>query len=237
MVKACWGIILWLVCSLGGAAAGDFAERDIIGFSTSGDLFAFEEYGVQDGSGFPYSSIYVIDTATDTWTAGSPFRAVLQDESATLAQARRATRAAASAVLSTITEPGLIAATNRATEMVDNPYRMVARPRHFVPPTGERIEFRIARKWLPVPESCQEYGDVRGFELIRIDAAPGGQTVVMHSDTAILSSRNCPLDYRLADIVTYHPPNGDRVVAVMILMETIGFEGPNGRFLAVTGRF
>ncbi len=237
MRKTVWVLLAWLSFAAGPAVAGDFAERDIIGFSPDGGLFAFEEHGVQDGSGFPYSNIYVIDTATDTWTAGSPFRAVLQDENATLAQAREATRAVAAGVLTTISEPGLVAATNRSTEVVDNPYRMVARPRHFVPPTAERIEFRISRKWLPVPESCQEYGDVRGFELIRIDAAPGGQTTVMHSDTAILSSRNCPLDYRLADIVTYYPPAGDPVVAVVILMETIGFEGPNGRFLAVTGRF
>ena len=47
------------------AQAGDFAKREIHGFSVDGGLFAFEEYGVQDGSGFPYSNIYVIDTATD----------------------------------------------------------------------------------------------------------------------------------------------------------------------------
>ncbi len=53
--------------------AGDFAKREIHGFSIDGQLFAFEEYGVQDGSGFPYSTIYVIDTSTDQWTANSPF--------------------------------------------------------------------------------------------------------------------------------------------------------------------
>ncbi len=35
------------------AVAGDFANRDIIGFSADGSRFAFEEYGQQDGSGSP----------------------------------------------------------------------------------------------------------------------------------------------------------------------------------------
>ncbi|MBN9059609.1 MAG: DUF2259 domain-containing protein, partial [Rhizobiales bacterium] len=45
------------------AMAGDFAERSILGFSPDGGRFAFEEFGIQDGSGFPYSNIFVLDTA------------------------------------------------------------------------------------------------------------------------------------------------------------------------------
>ena len=46
------------------ARAGDVAELEILGFSDDGGVFAFEEYGVQDGSGFPYANRYYIDTAT-----------------------------------------------------------------------------------------------------------------------------------------------------------------------------
>ena len=42
---------------------------------------------------------------------------------------------------------------------------------------------------------------------------------------------------RLADLITYYPPTGDAVVVGLILMERFGFEGPDGRYLAVTGRF
>ena len=31
------------------------------------------EYGIQDGSGFAYSTIYVVDLVADKWVAGSPF--------------------------------------------------------------------------------------------------------------------------------------------------------------------
>lgn len=56
--------------------AGDYAALQPIGFSADGNVFAFEEYGVQDGSGFPYSTIYVIDTRDDSFLPGAPVRAV-----------------------------------------------------------------------------------------------------------------------------------------------------------------
>ena len=47
----------------GPALAGDRAVIDFIGYSADSRYFAFEEFGIQDGSGFPYSSIYIIDLA------------------------------------------------------------------------------------------------------------------------------------------------------------------------------
>ena len=52
------------------AHAGDVAELEILGFTGDGGVFAFEEYGVQDGSGFPYANRYYIDTADDTFSQG-----------------------------------------------------------------------------------------------------------------------------------------------------------------------
>src|SRR5690606_36811639 len=40
------------------AFAGDTASLDVLGYSPDGKVFAFEEYGIADGSGFPYSNIY-----------------------------------------------------------------------------------------------------------------------------------------------------------------------------------
>ena len=54
--------------------AGDAAQLEILGFSKDGGVFAFEEYGVQDGSGFPYANRYYIDTTTDTFVKGTPVR-------------------------------------------------------------------------------------------------------------------------------------------------------------------
>ena len=37
----------------GSTSAADIASVRPIGFSSDGAVFAFEEYGIQDGSGFP----------------------------------------------------------------------------------------------------------------------------------------------------------------------------------------
>jgi len=65
-------LTLW-ACSP--ALAGDTAEINVLGFSADGSIFAFEEYGVQDGSGFPYANRFYIDTASDKFLPGTPVRA------------------------------------------------------------------------------------------------------------------------------------------------------------------
>src|SRR5690606_4210255 len=81
--------LLILACTMAtDVRAGDVAELDILGFSQNGGIFAFEEYGVQDGSGFPYANRYYIDTATDSYVKGTPVRVRIDDENASLQAAR-----------------------------------------------------------------------------------------------------------------------------------------------------
>ena len=52
----------------------------------------------------------------------------------------------------------------------------------------------------------------------------------------IPESRSCPLDYQIADIYTFYPDGGDPVFAVLVRMLRVGFEGPDGRYIAITGK-
>src|SRR5690606_6519331 len=87
---------------------------DYIGYSPDGSHFAFEEFGIQDGSGFPYSTIYVIDLAADAFVPDTPVAVRLDSENASLAQARAQSAAAAETVLArfSITAPAEILAIN-----------------------------------------------------------------------------------------------------------------------------
>ncbi len=63
---------LFVVCALvmvsaSGLLAGDNAQLDIVGFSSDGKYFAFEQHGYYDGSGFGYASMYIIDVAKNAW--------------------------------------------------------------------------------------------------------------------------------------------------------------------------
>lgn len=217
------------------AQAGDFASRQILGFSEDGSLFAFEEYGVQDGSGFPYSNIYLINTDSDTWIAGSPYRVLLEDETKSIFEARNRAHSLAKEKLSMITRQGVINATNQPLEITPNPKHMIARPWHFVPPTSERIEFKIEQYPLPSKDYCKDYGGAKGFRLVQLFQQENHPPQLLHEDIKIPNSRNCPSDYRFADIVTYRPlDNAPMIAAILVLYEGIGFEGPDGRYLAIT---
>ncbi|MCB1386158.1 MAG: DUF2259 domain-containing protein [Nitratireductor sp.] len=218
------------------ALAGDYAERVILGFSDDGSRFAFEEYGQEDGSGYTYSNIYIIDTATDQWTDGSPYRARIEEDAPDVEVARQQARAQAAGALAGIVHPGTVNATNTVLELPADSKRMAARPFWFSPRDGSvGLEFRLVTRHFSGEEWCVEFGGPVGFTLLQISNTPGEATRKIHEDTSIPSSRGCPLDYHLADIVTFYPGDDqDLVVAVLILMEKRGFEGPDGRYLAVT---
>ena len=77
--------------SASAAGAGDVAEMRPIGYSPDGRYFAFEQFGEQDGSGFAYAEVQVIDTETDRYVEGTPVRVLIQREGASIGEARRQT--------------------------------------------------------------------------------------------------------------------------------------------------
>ena len=218
--------------------AGDFATRVILGFSDDGSRFAFEEYGQEDGSGFAYSNIYIIDTATDQWTDGAPYRVRIEEDTTDVEAARQQARAQAAGALAQIVHPGTISATNTVFELPADSKRMAARPFWFSPRDGsDALELRLLTRHFSGEDWCVEFGGPVGFTLLQISNTPEKPTRKIHEDTSIPSSRGCPLDYHFADIVTFYPGDDQElVVAVLILLEKRGFEGPDGRYLAVTTR-
>ena len=76
----------------GPALAGDLAQANYIGFSGDGRYFAYEQYGILDGSGGFYSDVFVIDLTEDKGLDGAPFSAEADGEDET--QSLAATRAA-----------------------------------------------------------------------------------------------------------------------------------------------
>ena len=80
-----------LILALGAftsALAGESAQFDAIGYSEDGRYFAFEQFGIQDGSGFAYAEIFLIDLTTDSFVGGAPFETRIDTELAPVAAAR-----------------------------------------------------------------------------------------------------------------------------------------------------
>ena len=225
------------ICSLP-AIAGNVSDLEILGFSADASVFAFEEHGIQDGSGFPYANRFYIDVATDGFVAGTPIRVTIEDENAPLDQARAQARAAGQAIVpdADLAESrGHTAGFNAITELSADPHRMAVNPRPVIPPIDEAVEFRIEEYTLEAT-GCENLGPTMGFRLFRIDLTAGGSVSLLHEDTRIPSSRGCPLGYRIGAVQTIHPRSGEPSFAVLIAVRSFGFEGPDYRWIAVAGR-
>lgn len=221
------------------ALAGDQADREIIGFSPDGNFFAFEEYGVEDGSGFPYSNIFVVETDIDRWVTGTPIRVRIEDDdNAALEDARAQARAAAQAFLDERQiAPGYnLLASNPMTEVSANPHevRFVTHPHMAASSPGWTVS--ISEKELPAPGCPDDLGSpFQGFTIALTD--PDGNTNTLHDDTRIPSSRKCPLNYGISDVLSVYPEGTEPVLVILINVFSLGFEGPNRRFIAATTRF
>lgn len=234
-------ILLAMLALVPTARAADSAHNRAIGYSQDGAFFAFEQYGVQDGSGFPFWEIHAIDLAADSWLPGTPVRIMIEDDGASLATARDRAHQAAAPVLQRFEaiQPSALLLANPATETL--PDRTSARFDAYYnslgPDAGDsrqgRHEISVRAIHLPRPEGCTDPAvEPRGMEVILRNLGSGREKVIAR-DAAIPASRHCPAFY---DIDSVHAPasygTGARHVA-LIGYYARGFEGWNRRVIAI----
>ncbi|GHA22846.1 hypothetical protein GCM10007989_17870 [Devosia pacifica] len=219
----------------GPATAGDRALLDVIGFSEDSRYFAFEEYGIQDGSGFAYSNIYVIDLNADRWAADTPVR-IRDDESMHgLRAIRRQASDTIQPVMSDleITEPAETLALNADGELSADDYQL----NFGLPPYGlgevRGIEtLRLESFKAPTVEPCSEWFDIAplGF---RLSIERDGAITSLFEDETVPASRGCPYGYRLYGVFLPFEEQDTEAGVAVISVYPGGFEGPDRRFIAV----
>lgn len=221
------------------AQAGDAAKLDIIGFSKDGSTFTFEEYGVQDGSGFPYANRFYIDTATDKFLAKTPVRVRLDDENSSIENARNKAGQDGQGLTSLPDaelrdNAGQTVASNPVTELSSDPFKVVVNPRPIFPALDASLTIALQEVAVPVSDICHNMGEIKGFRLTLTENKPDAKPELLHEDKAVPTSRGCPLGYSIGAVQTFYPEGGKPVVAIMISVRGVGFEGPDYRWLAVT---
>ena len=228
--------IAFSLLSASAAGAGDVAEMRPIGYSPDGRYFAFEQFGEQDGSGFAYAEVQVIDTETDRYVEGTPVRVLIQREEASIGEARRQSLEQAKAILEARKigdDPGHLVALTPIAELAEKTrdLRYQAFPSFYVSHGIHRIfleEFEAEGEDL-----CDSMDvEVRGFALsVTSDAKPDERREV-YRDQAVPKSRNCPSAYAIGGVVT--PGFGSSAPhMVLVQVVSLGFEGNNLRWLAV----
>lgn len=224
------------------AQAGDAAEFKSHGFSGDerGRYFVFEEFGRQDGSGFPYSNIFMIDLAKDKWVDGTPVRVRLENESASVLQARAQALSQASPLIQDhdVSQSGALLAASPINEVGEKrrlSFRQIVNP--MLGNNGEsphRLDLFVE----DVKDQNQcglEGGMVKGFALEL--TKPDGGRISLHRDKIAPISRGCPMDYHL--IAVYAPSRYRHLTYAVALVGVFskGFEGPDLRYIAVPFSF
>ena len=224
---------LWIATP---ARAGDHALIDVIGYSEDLRYLAFEEFGLQDGSGFAYSSLYVVDLVEDKWVSGTPWREVGADEDVPLAKVRERVAAVAKGKLDAlaVTMPAQVAAMMGDGVLDPKPSMRFGYPAYGLPGQTEG-DFTLALETfdVPAPAGCDPElaGETKGFALtLTGDGAPRE----IHRDKGTQpKSRGCAMDYALYAVIFPYLGGGLENAVAIVATYPRGFEGPDRRFLVV----
>ena len=225
-----------LLLPMAPALAGDAAEFAPIGFSADGRYFAFEEFGIQDGSGFAYANLFVLDVQRDRWTGGSPFRVRLEDEGESIATVRAQARDQAAGTLAelAIDAPATIVALHGDGEIgTDFGSLTFASPGYGLSDPENPATLELSTLLLDQPGECTGYGFDPPVGYALTVTTDEGSTE-LHRDSTVPASRGCTVAYRLYGVVApmqWHW-NGLTPVAIVSVYSQ-GFEGPDRRFIAV----
>lgn len=218
----------------GVAGGAERADLNLVGYSADGRYFAFEEFGIQDGSGFAYSSIFVVDLGEDAWAAG-PFRRQAEDEDTPLGTVRGGAVADAAAALAAlaIEVPAVTIALNGDGETgtdglsLDFGVPGYSQPGHVF--GAYRLSLEIFKA--PSPEDCLTYlgDDPMGFALV---LTADGVAAEIYRDEAIPASRGCPTTYRIYGVAVPFGAHDLAHAVALISVYGFGFEGVDRRFVA-----
>jgi len=221
------------------ASAADNALLNVIGYSVDGHYFAFEEFGVHDGSGFAFSNVFVIDLKADSFVSGAPFAAVADDAHSDrpLADVRADAQKAATPALKryAIGNPAEIwTLLGDGVGKMDGKTMSWSIPNCCTPGSTEDKVFslKLTTFNMPATTECDSMigAPPLGFALSLSDNS-GPAVSEIHRDKSLPKSRGCTEDYRLYAVVA--PFNDvDHLVAI-VSYYPFGFEGTDQRFLAV----
>ncbi|KEC73242.1 UNVERIFIED_ORG: putative secreted protein [Rhizobium esperanzae] len=229
------GLLAAALAGLPGASlAGDIASIQPIGFSADGKVFAFQEFGIKEGSNVPYSNTYFIDTDKGQYLEGTPFRTELTDKDANLSKARRQNLTAARGQMDKydlLTNPGLIAAFNPPTEL-GSPAKTL---RYMTLATDgpPKSPYTLSLGELPIaaPTDCAAVAKrVLGFSLQMIEKEGVPNRQAARQVQTVPTERACSVEYRIGGAVVYQPEAGNQVHIALVL----AFDAQrNGRWIAV----
>ncbi len=207
------------------AKAGDVASMDLIGFSKDGRYVAFEEFGIGDGSGFPYTTTNIVNVNRNALVA--TVETSLETDGSTLAQARAKAKPRVEAALSrfgivTGNQGRFIAATVPLNDPLTSLSNLLAT--EFIA-LGRSYTVSLATKPAPDKPDCQSPP-----QFLVLKLAVNGGIRDLQRDSRLPTARGCAYEYAVRSLHVY-----GRSLAVFVSYRRPGFEGPDLSWMVVTG--
>ena len=236
-MKRLSAIVICLLAFSGAAQAADRAIMELIGYSPDGRYFAFEQYGIHDGSGAPYAAITALDLKSEDPT--TPFKhfeeSGVEDDVLGPMRAKVAAEAAADLKALDLSQPAqFVSMVGDGVSGADGFDLRFGTPGSG--PIGEVFGDKLLK--LEVFDTADTTGcfepednHAKGLNLSVVTSDDRRQVFSDPAD-APPAWRHCPIDYRLYAVVL--PYNGDITQAVaLISLYTIGWEGADRTFMAI----
>ena len=226
------------------AYAADGSQSRAIGFSPDARYFAFEEYGIQDGSGSAYSTVFILDTEKDEWLKGTPIRVQGEEGEGDLLAVRAKVWEKAQPLIDSLKLQGAFDTLVHMpfTEIIAD--RKTVRFARYYASSGRAEDYdalgsyRLSVKDIPLPPAQPDCPDAdivtfHGMEL-SLSNLQTNVSKTLTKDVNIPKSRWCPNGY---DIEAIYAPTTqglerDPLVAIVGVYSR-GFEGSNRDFIAV----
>jgi predicted secreted protein len=218
---------------------GDEATLHFFGFSHNGRYLAFEQFGWYDGSGFPYSEIIFVDVPGNSFTC-APVSATLDEDDWDKSARTRALELARDK----FSNYGIIEG-NTGHHIITQPRNEPDIDPHFVrfsnadlplDSLGKFFQYAVRLKEIDADaadNAALDFGVPKMLE-VSIESPDIQEEYILQKDAELPNRRSYVFSYHISDVYLYQYA-GTTYVAVFISYMAPGFEGPDFRYMVVTG--
>lgn len=238
-MKKILSAVLLLASSL--SFAGDAAKLTHVGFSADGKNYAFMESGVQDGSGFAYAKIRFLDVSKNAFNSAAV--SAQEDENTkepgdlvkTEAAALKAAEASLKKLNISTAIKGDVLVSRKITDIDTRSLNSATFT--FLPgiagyPSHEQFKVKLTATDVKTSSGyCLNEGMAKKLK-VDVQNLSNKAIKILQNDSTLPSSRGCVHAYEIEDVVSQ---NYGESVVVLIRVFTLGFEGEDVRYMAVSG--
>jgi hypothetical protein len=219
--------------------AGDEATLDFMGFSEDGAYLMFEQFGWFDGSGFPYSEIIFVDVVNNSFV-GAPVYVTLNEEEWEKSASECAIEQAEGRIIDLdiiMGNKGFHVISQPRGEPYVDPHRALFSNTDLpLDSLGKYFQCVLTLTEIECSETTSidmDFGPPKMLEL-SIGIPDLQEEQILQRDTRLPKRRGHVLSYHISDVYLYRRADAN-YIAVFISYMTPGFEGPDVRYMVVTG--